>query len=177
MNNVNILVVYASTEGQTRRIAERIAIQVREAGHQAELRNCIDWQSNIDVDSSDRVIVAGSVHEKRHQRPLEMFVMANLAHLQAKPNLFLSVSLSAAFEDGKAEAQSYADAFFDYTGWTPAQTLLVAGALRYEEYDYFMEQIVDHVVLKDRDVAGQNGEREFTDWDAVSRTVDAFLAS
>ena len=174
---MRILIVYATTEGQTRKIAERIAGQVRERGHEAELHNSADWQSDFHIDDFDRVIVAGSVHQREHQRPLSIFVPANLASLQSRPTLFISVSLSAAFSDGLAEAQGYVDAFLDEVKWTPSQTLLVAGALRYGEYDYFMEQIVRFVVLKDREAADAHGDHEFTDWEALAGEVDAFLRS
>jgi menaquinone-dependent protoporphyrinogen oxidase len=174
---VKILIVYGTTEGQTQIIAERVAAQLRESGHDAEMHNAARRPGDLDVGAFDKVIVAGSVHQWRHQRSLEIFVLANLAQLPAKPTLFLSVSLSAAFEDGMADAQRYVDEFFAYTDWQATRTLLVAGALRYDQYDFFMEQTVEHVVLKDREVKGPKGDHEFTDWDALSRSVEAFLQS
>ena len=38
-----------------------------------------------------------------------------------------------------------------------------------------MEQIVEHVVLKDREVNGPKGDHEFTDWDGLARSVEAFV--
>ena len=175
---MNILVVYGTTEGQTRKIGERVAARIRENGHQVELRNSAHWQNDFQIDSFDKVIIAGSVHEKRHQRSLEIFVMAGRDKLQSIPVLFLSVSLSAAFKGGLDEAQAYVDSFTEYTEWKPTRTLLVAGALRYEEYDYFMEQIVQHVVLEGRDVDQEKeGDREFTDWEALMTAVDDFVNS
>ena len=174
---MKILVVYGTTEGQTQIIAERVAGQLREGGHEAELYNAANRPGDLDIGTFDKIIVAGSVHQKQHQRALEIFVLSNLAQLKVKPTLFLSVSLSAAFENGKRDAQSYVDEFFAYTGWQASQSLLVAGALRYDEYDYFMEQIVEHVVLKGRELEGPPGDHEFTDWDELSRSVEAFLRS
>ena len=174
---MNVLIVYASTEGQTRKISERIADDLRGAGHTVSLRHCDDWQSDFHIGDFDRVILAGSVHQRRHQRELEIFVPAHLSELSAKPTLFISVSLSAAYPDGMAEAQAYVDEFLKSANWNPSGVLLVAGALRYDEYDYFMEQIVRHVVLKDREDADARGEHEFTDWNALSREINAFIAS
>lgn len=174
---MKILIVYATTEGQTQIIAERVAAQLREGGHQPELYDAARRPGDLDIGVFDKIIVAGSVHQKQHQRSLEIFALSNLAQLKAKPTLFLSVSLSAAFDDGRADAQSYVDEFFTYTGWQASQALLVAGALRYDEYDYFMEQIVEHVILKGREVNGPAGDHEFTDWDALSRSVEAFAQS
>ena len=144
-----------------------------ELGHEAHLVDTASLE-DIHVDSYDKIVVAGSVHQQRHQDSVEIFVMASLAELQKRPTLFLSVSLSAAFPEGMLEAQSYVDAFFVSTGWKPSQSLLVAGALRYSEYDYFKEQIIEYVVLKGRKVEGPKGDYEFTDWETLSRAVDSF---
>ena len=174
---MKILVVYGTTEGQTRKIGEKVADRLSSHGHDTAVRNSSRWQEDFRVDTFDKVIVAGSVHERKHQRDLEMFVMANRAKLQAKPTLFLSVSLSAAFPGGEAEARDYIDKFVEYTEWKPSRVLTVAGAIRYEEYDYFMEQIVHHVVLEGREHDQGEGDREFTDWDALYSVVDDFVSS
>ena len=170
---MKILIAYGTSEGQTRKIAAAVAARVLELGHDAHLFDTASLE-DIHVDSYDKIVVAGSVHQQQHQESVEVFVMASLAELQKRPTLFLSVSLSAAFSEGMLEAQSYVDAFFVSTGWKPTQSLLVAGALRYSEYDYFKEQIIEHVVLKGRRVEGPKGDYEFTDWETLSRAIDSF---
>jgi len=46
----------------------------------------------------------------------------------------------------------------------PRLTLLLGGALRFTEYDYFQEQVVKFIVLKRGDAAGTEQDWEFTDW-------------
>lgn len=172
---MRILVAFGTSEGQTRKIAEMVAARVRDLGHNIHLFDTADSPAGLHVASFDKVVVAGSVHQKRHQESVEDFVAANLPELQTRPTLFLSVSLSAAFPEGLADAQSYVDGFLAETGWKPAQSLLIAGALRYTEYDYFQEQIIEHVVLKGRKVKGLKWDFEFTDWDVLSRVIDSFV--
>jgi len=174
---MRILIAYGTSEGQTRKIANTVAEQIRELGHEVHL---LDTASIEETDvgsygSYDKFVVAGSVHQRRHQECVEVFVMAKLSELQKQPTLLISVSLSAAFPDGISEAQSYVNDFLAITGWKPTQSLLVAGALRYDEYDYFKAQIIEHVVLKCREVEGANGDYEFTDWDTLRRTVESFV--
>jgi menaquinone-dependent protoporphyrinogen oxidase len=171
---MRILIAYGTSEGQTRKIAKTVAARLLELGHDAPFVDTAGLEES-NVGSYDKIIVAASVHQQRHQESVEVFVIANLAELQKKPTLFLSVSLSAAFPDGISEAQSYADNFLVSTGWKPTQSLLIAGALRYDEYDYFKAQIIQHVVLKCREVEGAKGDYEFTDWDTLSRAVEAFV--
>jgi menaquinone-dependent protoporphyrinogen oxidase len=173
-NNMRILIAYGTTEGQTRKIAKAVAVRVQELGHDAHLFDTASLEA-VDIVAYDKVLVAASVHHERHQGSVEVFVMTSLAELQNRPTLFLSVSLAAAFPEGVPDAQRYADAFLDSTGWKPTTSLLVAGALRYDEYDYFKAQIIEHVVLKCREVQGAKGDYEFTNWENLFRAVDSFI--
>ena len=172
---MKVLIAYATTEGQTRRIAERIANQVRELGHVAELVDVDRGRHKINVDDFNAVIVAASVHQHEHQDAIEVFVAACRAALNTKPTMFLSVSLSAAFDEGLAEARECIAKFIAQTGWTPGISLPVAGALINEGYDYFQQQILEHVVLKNRKVDHPEQNHEFTDWKALADAVEAFL--
>jgi menaquinone-dependent protoporphyrinogen oxidase len=171
---MRILIAYGTTEGQTQKIAKAVAARVQELGHDAHLCDTASLEA-IDVVAYDKIVVAASVHHERHQESVEVFVMASLAELRKKPTLFLSVSLSAAFPEGVSDAQRYADAFLHSTGWKPTTYLLVAGALRYDEYDYFKAQIIQHVVLKCREVEGAKGDYEFTNWENLFQAVDSFI--
>ena len=53
--------------------------------------------------------------------------------------------------------------------------LLLGGALRFTEYDFFQEQIVKFIVMKRGVVSETESDREFTNWDALSSFLDAFL--
>lgn len=174
---MNILIAYGTTEGQTHKIAENIASQIGDMGHQAVLYNTAEKPEGARPEEYDRIIVAGSVHERGHQQSVEVFVLANKAALNSKLTLFLSVSLSAAFADGMEEARSYIDRFVEETGWKPSGSLPVAGATHSGEYDYFQAQILEHGVLKDRSDAETEGDAEFTDWRALAHVIEVFVNS
>jgi menaquinone-dependent protoporphyrinogen oxidase len=78
-------------------------------------------------------------------------------------------------EGARAEAQKYVDRFVSMTGWRPRMTLLLGGALRFTEYDYFQEQIVKFIVMKRGGAASTARDREFTDWQALAEFVAGFL--
>lgn len=174
---MQVLIAYASTEGQTRKIAEHVAGHLRTGGHEVTIYDCAHNPLEQDFDRHDAYIVAGSVHQAHHQERLVAFVRAHRAQLEAKPSAFLSVSLSAAFSDDASEVESYIDGFVDASGWRPAEVLAVAGALRFSEYDFFKEQIIRHLVMRDRDLPSGPGNFEFTDWDALDTFIDRFTSS
>ncbi len=171
---MTFLIAYGTTEGQTQKIVKTIANQIRELGHEVKLFDTSNLQGDMQPEAFDKIIIAGSVHEKCHQEALELFAMANHRQLQVKPTIFISVSLAAAFEDGLAEAQGYVDGFIEKTGWRPGQNLLVAGALRHGEYGYFKEQILKFFVLKNRKLKNPQLDHEFTDWNLLKNAVADF---
>jgi len=54
--------------------------------------------------------------------------------------------------------------------------LILGGALRYSEYDYFERQILKYIVAKHGATPDPSGNHEFTDWMRLDSFVDAFLA-
>ena len=170
---MNVLIVYGTTEGQTRKIAEWTATHIRERRHEAELLDSAALVSNLDTDKYGAFIIAASVHQECHQETVTNFVIAHLKMLENKPSAFISVSLSAVLREG--DAHEYVDRFALVTGWRPRMTLLLGGALRFTEYDYFQEQVVKFIVLKRGGSAGSERDREFTDWNVLASFVDNFL--
>ncbi|MEJ6390665.1 flavodoxin domain-containing protein [Gymnodinialimonas ulvae] len=171
---MKILILFDTVEGLTGRIARLIADQVRKAGHAAHLVDAAATDLP-DLDHADAVILAASVHQRRHPARFEALVAAHKADLADRPTLMLSVSLNAAFPEGRSEAEDYLLEMKMRTGLTPSEEMLVGGAVRTEKYDYFAMMVVRHVVLRGRDVDMSQSEHDFTDYDAVRAKVSAFL--
>ena len=171
------LVFYGTADGHTLKIARSIFEQIRAAGHDVLLRDASKRVSELDLGELDAFIAAAPVHQERHHDSVVEFLKVYSGVLSALPSALVSVSLSAAFEGGQADAQAYVDRLLERTGWQPKAVYLAAGALRYEKYDYFQEQIIRHVVLKDRAPEQIEGDHDFTDWDALARFIDGFVTA
>lgn len=172
---MNILIIFETAEGQTRKIARVVAAQADGLGHDAILHDLSEKSAVLQLEGTDRVILVAPVHERRHPRGFEALLSSRGKEISARPSLLLSVSLKAAFPEGLDEARDYLVEMEMRTGFQPMQDALVAGAVRMTSYDYFQSQIVRHVALAGHDVELQDGVKEFTDWAALSRTVAAFL--
>ena len=172
-----VLISFATTEGQTRKIAERISANLRERGYEAKLYDTAVRRGVPEVGAFDAVIVAASIHEGHHQDSAINFAFAHRDQLVRKPSAFVSVSLSAAMPNGQAEAQHYVDRFVATTGWSPAKTLLLGGALRWSECDYFQRQVLKHILLKGDVTPGEDVNYEFTDWKALQSFMDDIFGS
>ncbi len=172
----DVLVAYATVEGQTGRIASFIRDEVEKTGRRATLFDVSDETATAPLDGVDTVILAAPVHQRRHPNDFEVFVAGNRDALAARRTLMISVSLSAAFPEGVEEAGEYLTEMKMRTGFEPDAEALVAGAIRTSQYDYFATQVVRHVVLRGRDPGIAEGEHEFTDWDALAARVAGFLS-
>lgn len=171
---MKVLILYATEEGHTGRIARFLEETVVKQGHQAELVDA-DEPTELDFEDVDALILAAPVHQRRHPRNFEALLTAFSGQINKIKTLFASVSLSAAFPEGLEEAGEYVTEMKMRVGLEPDEELLVAGAVRTSHYDYFAMQVVRHVVLRDRDFDPGSGEHVFTDWKALSDAVSNFL--
>ncbi len=173
---MNILIIFATIEGQTGKIARYVETLLQDADHQVTLVDAGDKAVSFSLDNVDKVILAGSVHERRHPKPFEVLIAANAKTLQAFETMMLSVSMSAAFPEGLDEAQDYVDEMKMRTGLVTKSDVLVAGAIRSREYDYYASQVLRHVVLHNRDFDPDTEEHEFTDWAQLDKAVSQFVS-
>ncbi len=171
---MKVLILYATVEGQTGKIARFAAEDIGKRGHEAVLTDA-ESPTELVLDGIDAVILAAPVHQRRHPRNFEALIAAKLDELSKRPVLMLSVSLNAAFAEGRDEAAEYLLEMKMRTGLKPDAEMLVPGAVRTGEYDYFAMQVVRYVVMRNRDYDRDAAEHEFTDWDALTAKIGAFL--
>jgi menaquinone-dependent protoporphyrinogen oxidase len=171
-----ILVVYGSTEGQTRKIAGRIAEMARGRGCEAVVLDSAQNPPSVGG-RYDAVIVAGSLHRERHQKALVHFVRRNVDMLRRVPTAFVSVSLTAVRTDppSMAAAQACVDRFVRETEWHPQVTWLTAGALKYSRYGPLKKWMMRRIAARNGGDTDTSRDYEYTDWARLERQVDAFL--
>src|SRR5690349_4005281 len=169
-----LLIAYGTSEGQTRKIAGRIAEVARELGHQADVVDSAAGTPPARLREYQAVVVAGSVHVGKHQPSLVRFVRANAAELAHLPTAFFSVSLSATGSDLPG-ARKCADAFLRETGWTPSAVRLTAGALMYSRYGFVTRWLMRRIARKAGHETDPSRDYEYTDWAKLRAEVEEFL--
>jgi menaquinone-dependent protoporphyrinogen oxidase len=174
---MSVLIIYATVEGQTGKVAKAAADHVRAAGMEPVLFDASDELAPLSFEGVTHVILAAPVHERRHPRSFETLLAASREDLAARKVLMLSISLSAAFPDAMEDAQDYLVEMKMRTGLAPDAEALVAGAIQAASYDWFETQVLRHNVLSGRSFDPEDGPHDFTDWDALAKTVRDFLAT
>lgn len=170
-----MLVIYATVEGQTARIVERIVERLNGAGHRVTAVRAREEEPLPEVAPFDAVIVGASVHYGHHPAYFARALHRQKDALQGKPSAFFSVSLSA---DGpganRPAAARYMRKFLAKIGWQPRAAVAFGGALRYSEYVWWKRELVRlfvRVAGGDTDISR---DYEYTDWAAVAQFADAF---
>ncbi len=170
---MRIFIIYATVEGQTRKIANQIAASARAAAHQAQLFDATDM-SGCDLSQADAVIACAPVHAGRYPGAIVHWLTKNADRLDALPGGFVGVSMAAGshFEAEHEEVKQIAQKLFDQTGWHPMFVHQAAGALRFSQYDFLKRMLMRYIAKREDATIDLTQDHEFTDWAAL----DAFLA-
>ena len=170
-----ILILYTSIEGQTVRIAERMAQTLRQSGHTAETLLALGRRIDLPLQRFDGIIVGASIHYGKHPPYLKSWVRDHRDDLQARPSAFFSVSLSGGGPGARPKtAQRYLERFQRETGWHPEQTASLAGALQYSKYAAWKKWIMTKIVGFAGGDTDTTRDYEYTDWIAVDDFAAAF---
>src|SRR5262245_11978796 len=90
-------VFFATSEGQTRRIATRLASVLHDLGLESRAIDVAQpGAADIDWTCVRGALVGASLHAGKHQKTAQRFVRKEAAKLSRIPSAFFSVSLSAA---------------------------------------------------------------------------------
>lgn len=175
---MKILLLYGTTEGQTRKISEFVAKRLRDIGDAVTLVDATGDTTLVDLRSYDAAIVAASLHAGQYQSSVTHFVRANHAWLNMMPSAFISVSLSAAGTDPE-DLKGIADCaarFKADTNWTTPAVHQIAGAFRFTEYDFFKRWVLKLIAWEKGVKVEPGKDVELTNWDALAATVDSMRA-
>ena len=178
---MRIAVFYATREGHTRKIAEHVASDLRLHGLAVDLFNLKD-ASPVDWTRYATACIAASVHAGHHEPEVIAFAKRHRDTLALIGTVFMSVTLSeAGAEDhtqpferrqaAAADAHRMVEVFVEETGWRPAQSLCVAGALAYSHYNVFIKWIMKRIARKAGAPTDASRDYEFTDWAVVDEFV------
>lgn len=172
------LIVYGTTEGHTAKVAAAMASTLQTRGASVSVQNsAAPWTS--DPADYSAVIVAASVHAGTYQRPVRRWVHAHHLALNQRPCAFISVCLAVLNRTPKVERDLGAalQRFFEETGWKPAESKIVAGALPYTKYPWWKRWMMRRIVAKAHGDVDTSRDYVYTDWEDLEEFVIRFSAS
>ncbi|MBS1684387.1 MAG: hypothetical protein JSS76_06515 [Bacteroidetes bacterium] len=168
---MNILIIYGTTEGQSRKVAEFLQKEFESLHHKVTLSDANGTPPS--PSGYDAVIIGASMHMERYQEPVLYYVREHHAALNKTTSAFYSVSLTAASDDETSwqELRHITEHFLTAGHWHPAVVEYVAGALRFTKYDFFKKFILRQIARRADPHSVSGEDKEYTNWDTLKLFV------
>lgn len=168
------LIVFATREGQTEKVALRIANHLSKIDFEVDVQNAADAPQKP-LGAYDLILCGGSMHIGGIEKELTKFVNSNAKMIEQKPNSFFLVLLSAATKNPKLRAEWLSEAEkrlreqiqlkFDHVE-------MIAGALKYSKYPWPVKWIMRRIAKKAGEGTDFSKDYEYTDWDQVKKYAE-----
>lgn len=162
------LILYFTTDGQTKRIAQAIA---REIQHEVELislkQQAVDFTEKLVT--ADQIVVGASIRYGHFDQRVYKFIEQYHSLLNQKPSAFFSVNLTARKANRKTpETNVYTRKFLARIKWKPTLVEVIAGALRYPRYTWFDRLCIQLIMKLTKGETDATREYEYTNWQQVA---------
>lgn len=162
-----ILILYSSTDGQTRKISHRLQQVIEHQGHQATVAPVQD-EPGLDLQSFDKIVIGASIRYGRHSPQVVEFINRNEELLVSKPNAFFSVNVVARKPDkSRPDANPYLQKFLRRISWKPKELAVFAGKIDYPSYRFFDRLMIRLIMWMTKGPTAPDTVVEFTDWHQV----------
>jgi len=159
------LIVYASSHGQTRAIAHRIAERLHAQAYAVVVANTADPVKLPNPAGFDLVIVGSRIQFGRHAPAVIAYLHQYRKQLEATATAFFSVSMAAS--NGGDDPNGYLAATFDAIGWRPQLVAAIAGALKYRQYNFVLRFVMKRIAMAAGHSTDTSRDHVYTDWASV----------
>lgn len=163
----DILILYSSTDGHTRKICDRLQQVIVPLGHQVTVAS-VDDNLQADLQTFDKIVIGASIRYGKHSPAIIDFINRNKLLLDSKPNAFFSVNIVARKADkNQPHTNPYMLKFLKQISWRPKELAVFAGKLDYPKYSFINRQMIRLIMLMTNGPTDPTVVVEYTDWEQV----------
>tara|TARA_R110001583_G_scaffold6499_3_gene32861 strand:+ start:6825 stop:7406 length:582 start_codon:yes stop_codon:yes gene_type:complete len=167
------LVLYSSVDGQTLKIINHIK---QSLSGDVSVFN-IDENPQLDFSLYQKVLVGASIRYGNFRPNIIKFVNQHKAQLDALPNAFFVVCLTARKpEKAIPENNAYMKKFDQISKWQPQLKGVFAGALLYSRYNWWQTLLIQLIMKMTGGSTDKTQDIELTDWQKVDSFSQDFAA-
>lgn len=161
-------ILYASVDGQTLKICNKIKRELTEKNYQIEMFSIDNF--NEDITRFNKLIIGSSIRYGVHHKKIIEFINTNKAELDTIKTAFFSVNLVARKpEKNTPETNPYVIKFFKSITWKPTLVEVFAGMLDYEKYPFFDRIMIQFIMWMTKGPTNSKAKIEYTNWDSVKK--------
>lgn len=160
------LIIYSSTDGQTKTICEKI----KSFSKNSESIKLISLKeaNDFNLQSFEDIIIGASIRYGKHNKDLYKFINSNKKMLEQKRSAFFSVNVVARKpEKNTPETNPYMQKFLKISNWKPDKLGVFAGKVDYPKYGFFDKYIIQFIMFITKGPTDTSKSFEFTDWSKV----------
>ncbi|MDD2881804.1 MAG: menaquinone-dependent protoporphyrinogen IX dehydrogenase [Rhodoferax sp.] len=162
-----LLLIYATTDGHTLHICERLKFLMTAQGQRVTLVP-IEQASALNLANFERIVIGASIRYGHHQPQVAQFIAKHQAVLESRPSAFFSVNVVARKPDKNTpETNPYARKFLQGIAWKPQLAAVFAGKLDYPRYGFFDRHMIRLIMWMSHGPTDTKAVVEFTDWAKV----------
>ena len=163
-----VLIIYSSTDGQTKLICDRIK---KKSVNESEIKVIsIQDVENENISTYKNLIIGASIRYGNYRKELFEFIDENINIIHSKKNAFFSVNVVARkAEKNSADTNPYIEKFLLKTSWKPKIIDVFAGKIEYPKYNLFDRSIIKFIMRMTNGPTDTSKTFEFTDWSKVEK--------
>ena len=170
---MNSLIIYSTTDGQTKKICETIKDSSINKNSYEILS--LEEAFSKKIDSYDQIIIGASIRYGKHSPKVYKFIDENKVILDKKKNAFFSVNVVARKSDKNTpETNPYIKKFLKKTNWKPKKIGVFAGKIDYPKLGFVNKNVIRLIMFITNGPTNVNNVYEFTDWQSVNKFVNEF---
>lgn len=178
----NILILYATREGQTEKVATRIRAHLENAGARVQLVNAQDEAATagINLDAFDLLVFGASMHAGGLEAELVEHINSHREQIEPRARSLFLVLLSAATRDSTLRTKWLADARKKFEEQLRVQfddVEMIAGALKYSKYSLPLKLIMKRIARQAGEGTDTSRDYEYTDWKQVEQYAEKLLGT
>nr|AEM25295.1 protoporphyrinogen oxidase [Strigomonas oncopelti] len=181
------LIVFSTTDGHTKVIADAIADTIRSKDNAAECtvqdikvltaHKTPTAEVAADIKNYDKFVLGASIRYGYFSEEVSEFVKQNHSHLNSIPTGFFSVNMTARKANKRSpETNPYTRKFLSSCPWRPTKAAVFAGALYYPRYSFFDRNMIRFIMKLTGGDTDPKTEKVYTDWDSVKAFAGEVVA-
>lgn len=175
-----VLIAFATREGQTEKVANRLSEHFGRAGADVKLINAATDIETLagNLSAFDLLVFGASMHAGGLEKEIVRFINRHADEIAERPRSFFLVLLSAAATDPQQKAEWLGDAQskIDAALKVPFDDCeMIAGALTYSRYSRPIRWLMQRISKQAGTETDPSRDYEYTDWEQVEAYAGRLL--
>ena len=170
---MNSLIIYSTTDGQTKKICESIKNNsINKSSYEII---SLEEAFNKEIEKYDQIIIGASIRYGVHSPRVYKFIKNNKDILNEKKSAFFSVNVVARKpEKSTPDTNPYIRKFLKKSSWQPKKLGVFAGKIDYPKLGYINRNVIRLIMLITSGPTNTDNVYEFTDWGSVKKFISEF---